>query len=61
MKDVFPTLMRDPETTRRVARVLLKHIAPKDRADAIRILDSRIGVYSNHDKVIIREIEQYFG
>lgn len=64
MASIVATLMQDKETTCRVTRVLLKHTAPKDRQEALKILHSRIGVYGSDTSVITpeidQEIDQYF-
>ncbi|PHZ83314.1 hypothetical protein [Paremcibacter congregatus] len=60
MTCIVSTLLHDSETTRRVARVLLKHIGPKDRTEAYSILHSRIGVYTYDTGAITQEIDSYF-
>jgi len=60
MTSIVPTLMQDSETARRVARVLLKHIGPRNRDEAITILDSRIGVYIENNSALITEVDRYF-
>lgn len=60
MTSIVSTLLHDGETTRRVARVLLKHIGPKDRGEAHAILHSRIGVYTYDTSAIAQEIDSYF-
>lgn len=48
------------DATRRLARVLLKYADPKNKADAMNILHSRIGVYSVDNSVIKKVAESYF-
>ena len=64
MKNIVATLLQDTQTTCRVTRILLRHTAPKNRQDALKILQSRIGVYgSQTDKTALginQEIDQYF-
>jgi len=60
MTSIVPTLMHDGETARRVARVLLKHIGPRSKDEAINILNSRIGVYTRNDSALQQEVDQYF-
>ncbi|MCF8473618.1 MAG: hypothetical protein K9G26_02895 [Emcibacter sp.] len=54
------TLLHDVETTRRVARVLLKHVGPQNKTEAMTILHSRIGAYVSDNNAFIKEIDQYF-
>lgn len=60
MTSIVSSLLHDAETTRRVARVLLKHVGPKDKAEALSILRSRIGVYTRDTSVISLEVDSYF-
>lgn len=60
MTSIVSSLLHDDETTRRVARVLLKHVGPKNKAEAMRILQSRIGVYTNDNSAIAKEVDSYF-
>lgn len=60
MTSIISSLLDDAETTRRIARVLLKHVGPKNKAEAIRILNSRIGIYTNSNSAITREVDRYF-
>lgn len=60
MTSVISTLLQDQDATRRVARVLLKHIGPKNREEATRMLHKRIGVYACDSKAITREVDHYF-
>lgn len=56
-----PLLDYDPEGVRRVARVLLRHVAPRNREEAHYILEGRLGVYAMADSVLRAEINRYFG
>jgi len=60
MTSIVSSLLQDTETTRRVARVLLRHVGPKDKAEAISILHSRIGIYSCDKSAIAKEVDNYF-
>jgi len=60
MTSIISSLLSDAETTRRIARVLLKHVGPRNRTEAIKILHSRIGVYTNDNSVIAKEVDSYF-
>ena len=60
MTSIVSSLLHDAETTRRVARVLLRHVAPKNKAEAMNILHSRIGVYTSDKSAIIKEVDSYF-
>jgi len=60
MTSIVPSLLSDAETTHRIAQVLLRHIGPKDKTEAFRILSSRIGVYVKDKKAISTEVDNYF-
>ncbi len=60
MTGIISTLLHEPETTGRLARVLLKHVGPKDRDEAIDMLYKRIGVYACDRRAITREVDHYF-
>lgn len=60
MTSIVSSLLNDTETAQRIAHVLLKHTKPRNKEDAIKILSSRIGVYTNGNHVIIKEAERYF-
>ncbi len=60
MTSIIPSLLEDVATTRRIARVLLKHVRPKNKEEAISILNSRLGIYMNNNSAITNEVERYF-
>lgn len=60
MTSIIPSLLNDDETTRRVSRVLLRHVGPKNKAEAMSILHSRIGIYTSDDSAITKEVDSYF-
>ncbi|NOZ42370.1 MAG: hypothetical protein GXP02_04290 [Alphaproteobacteria bacterium] len=60
MASIISTLLHDGETTRRVARVLLRHVGPKDKEEATRMLYRRIGIYACDNNAITTEVEHYF-
>lgn len=56
----IPEFFHDKDTTRRVARVMLKYTKPKDREEAYRILDSRLGIYIRDYQSLNCEVDKYF-
>ncbi|MFC7050458.1 hypothetical protein [Emcibacter nanhaiensis] len=60
MPSIVPELIQDTETTQRIARVLLKHIRPKNKEEAREILKGRLGVYVTKKENLDQEIERYF-
>ncbi|WP_321391794.1 hypothetical protein [Emcibacter sp.] len=60
MESIVPELIHDPETARRIARVLLKHIRPRDKEEAREILKGRLGVYVAGKDSLDQEIDLYF-
>ncbi|WP_417317821.1 hypothetical protein [Emcibacter sp.] len=60
MESIVPELIHDPETARRIARVLLKHIRPRNRDEAREILEGRLGVYVTRKESLDQEIDSYF-
>ena len=60
MHSIVPELIQDSETTQRIARVLLKHIRPKNKEEAREILKGRLGVYVTKKESLDQEIDRYF-
>ena len=50
----------DREGVRRVARVLLRHVRPRDRGTAYEVLDGRLGIYVKDRAAIRAEVDRYF-
>jgi len=55
-----PLMQFDGEGVRRVARVLLNHVEPRDRREAVSLLCSRLGSYADEDHVLRYEVDRYF-
>ncbi|WP_138379935.1 hypothetical protein [Luteithermobacter gelatinilyticus] len=60
MTSIIPHLLQDDEAASRVARVLLRHVRPRTKDEALHLLDSKLGVYLQDRTSLSKEVDQYF-
>mgnify|MGYP005843233307 CR=1 FL=1 len=55
-----PLMEYDSEGLRRVARVLLNHVGPRDREEAASLLTGHLGSYADREPMLHYEVDRYF-